>query len=1451
MAEPTIYTVGGTVQANERGLYIPRQADAELLALCRDATFAYVLTPRQLGKSSLMIRTAEQLIEQGVQCVIIDISGNLGVNLTAEQWYQGLLNEIANQLILDTDVNQWWQTHNHLGVTQRLNLFFQNVLLIEVAAPVVIFVDEIDTTLSLDFTDDFYATIRYFHVARATNTEFRRLSFVLIGVATPGDLIRDPKRTPFNIGQRVDLTDFTFEEAQPLAAGLGLPIETGQNVLRWVLKWTGGHPYLSQRLCRILADRNQVDWSEVEVDRVVGSTFLGNASEQDNNLQFVRDMLTKRAPDIISVLSIYQQVWRDRHSVIDEEQSLVKSHLKLSGVVKREGKTLKIRNAIYRQVFNNTWIGNHLPVNWTKRLQRAAVVLIGLILFSSVPLAGFGWWKAQEAEQQKAIAEQNAKKAHQQRQIAEEQRLIAEQQRKNAEAAQKLAQKRQQEAEAAKKKAEVAQQQEAQQRQIAVDARKTAEERRQQAETAQIAEAKQRQIAVDARKTAEERRQQAETAQIAEAKQRQIAVDARKTAEQRRQQAETAQIAEAKQRQIAVDARKTAEERRQQAETAQKAEAKQRQIADKAKLVQTLAGQALALRDVFPQRSLLFAVESLKTDAVESLKTGKDIFRRTEAGGLLRRLLGEIGGTPLIGHEKPVVTVAFSSKGNWLATGSKDGTVRLWDKLNPDKPAIILQGSIGEVKTVAISPDGKWLGAIGKNTKIQLWNLTAPNFATKPLILEGHANSKDQISPDAINALSFSPDSKWLATAGGDTTIRLWDLTTQVPASRHILLQGHNASIGYIVFSPSGRWLATGGAYTNETDIDVRLWDMAAISSSAKPIILKAKKYSDEDNIRGLAFSPDEKRLAAGISYSVQVWDLKSKNLADTSSVIIGRHDQWITAIAFSLDSRWLATGSIDANVKLWDMQSLKPSQTKSSTCQTDEDYPVCRVVLGGHKATVDAVKFSPNGKWLATASRDGTAKLWDINDLSVPPVVLQGHEGWVNTITFDADGQWLATASEDTQARLWKVANVLNDPIVLPGIKDKDRVSAVAISPDGKWIASASRRNKIIRLWNTTDLLRPLISLAGHTSDIYSLAFSPNQQWLASTGPDRTVRLWDMTNPTAQPHILEGPSFWSMAFSSTGRWLAAGSYDGTVRLWDMKKPSLPTEPSFVLNTQNYGVRSLAFSPDERRLVTGGNIAGCSDRNTLVWDLTKKNPNPNPISLSAHCDVVSDVALSPNSKWVATASWDGTAKLWDLTSSNPSASAKIIKFDPVGRVVQVAFSPDGHWLAAGSWNSQVKLQDMNNLAKEPDLLAGHRGRVFGLEFSPDSQWLATSSEDQTIRLWNPTDPTAAPIVLRGHDSAVGSLAFSPDSRWLLSGSSDARLWRVHTSNDDLLNIACRTAGRNLTPQEWQEAFGEQPYHKTCPDQPASQPESSSVSTANSFGGFIWQKFREAIATLTQ
>lgn len=218
MVEQTPFVVGGTVQAGE-GIYLSRQTDQELLALCRGRIFTYVLTPRQMGKSSLMIKTTERLEVEGIHSVIIDLQ-QLGTKVSADRWYLGILTTIEEELDLDTDVISWWQSQSELGETQRLTRFFQEVVLSEIDRPVVFFVDEIDSTLSLDFTDDFFAAIRYLYLARATQTELRQLSFVLLGVATPSDLIQDPTRTPFNVGQRVDLTDFSLEEAMPLMAGL-------------------------------------------------------------------------------------------------------------------------------------------------------------------------------------------------------------------------------------------------------------------------------------------------------------------------------------------------------------------------------------------------------------------------------------------------------------------------------------------------------------------------------------------------------------------------------------------------------------------------------------------------------------------------------------------------------------------------------------------------------------------------------------------------------------------------------------------------------------------------------------------------------------------------------------------------------------------------------------------------------------------------------------------------------------------------------------------------------------------------------------------------------------------------------------------------------------------------------------------------------------------------------
>jgi hypothetical protein len=361
-----IYTEGGAVQAGS-GLYIPRRADAELLALCRNQMFAYVLSPRQIGKSSLMIRTFEQLKLEGIRSVIIDLN-LVGTQLTAEQWYLGLLTEIDAQLELDTDLVAWWKTHAYLGRTQRLKLFFKEVLLKDVKDPVVIFVDEIDTTLRLSFTDDFFTVIKSLYNLRSSTPEFKRLSFVLIGVATPDDLIKDPQGTPFSIGRRVDLTDFNYREASSLAKGLGLSAHDASHVIKWIIAWTGGHPYLTQKLCRAVADlvsKGRVTWFDSQIERLVAKVFFGEMWKQDVHFQRMHEMLTKRSEkqidlDIDAVLATYRDVYLRKRPVVDDELSPIKSHLKLSGIVHRDSNTLRVRNPIYSKVFGLRWIRENL-----------------------------------------------------------------------------------------------------------------------------------------------------------------------------------------------------------------------------------------------------------------------------------------------------------------------------------------------------------------------------------------------------------------------------------------------------------------------------------------------------------------------------------------------------------------------------------------------------------------------------------------------------------------------------------------------------------------------------------------------------------------------------------------------------------------------------------------------------------------------------------------------------------------------------------------------------------------------------------------------------------------------------------------------------------------------------------------------------------------------------------
>lgn len=373
-SNPVFYRVGGTIPLDVPS-YVVRKADEDLFSALLSGDYCYVLDSRQIGKSSLMLRTAVHLRKEGVAALILDLTA-LGQNVTPEQWYFGLLGQIARGMLqfdldLEDEFDAHWEEHPELGPLQRWTAAIENIVLKRWNGKVALFIDEIDCVRSLRFsTDEFFAGIRELYNRRSYKPDLHRLAFCLLGVASPSDLVKDPHTTPFNIGRRIELTDFTEQEAAPLAAGLGRDELVARKLLARILYWTAGHPYLSQVLCRAIAEDPKVADAQ-GVDRHCEELFLSaRAREKDDNLLFVsRQMLA--CQDLPAVLTLYDKIRRGRRPVADDETDFLINHLRLAGIVRARQGILQVRNRIYRQVFDDKWVISRMPDAELRRQREA------------------------------------------------------------------------------------------------------------------------------------------------------------------------------------------------------------------------------------------------------------------------------------------------------------------------------------------------------------------------------------------------------------------------------------------------------------------------------------------------------------------------------------------------------------------------------------------------------------------------------------------------------------------------------------------------------------------------------------------------------------------------------------------------------------------------------------------------------------------------------------------------------------------------------------------------------------------------------------------------------------------------------------------------------------------------------------------------------------------------
>lgn len=485
------------------------------------------------------------------------------------------------------------------------------------------------------------------------------------------------------------------------------------------------------------------------------------------------------------------------------------------------------------------------------------------------------------------------------------------------------------------------------------------------------------------------------------------------------------------------------------------------------------------------------------------------------------------------------------------------------------------------------------------------------------------------------------------------------------------------------------------------------------------------------------------------------------KRLGRVEPIILRGNDKGVNSAAFSPNGQRLASANRDGTIGLFDVETGVQVQS-----------------LSGHKGNVFSVAFHPDGKHLASASADQTIKVWNLTT-GQETFSRRGHKGVATgmayCVAFSPDGRRLASVGEDPSLIIISDATSGQELFRLPG--HEGSATSVAFSPDGLLLASGSFGG-VVRIWDAGTGQLLLSPISGHVAPISGVAFCPPEgQHLATASYDRLVKIWDVTTGELV-RALPGHTglVVGLAFSHDGRRLASGGEDKTVKLWDT------ATGQELLNLRGHTslCQCVTFSPDGRRL------ASTSLDAIRIWDATPLTGSEGlKSSTLLHGGEVWSVAFSMDGLHLASAGWDETVKLW-----NPTTGALVRTHPHSGQVFQVAFSPDSKYLAATSAAPPTR----STLLKIWDAATGQEAQTFPddsppfcVTFSPDGQYLLKEGAGHTIRVWEARTGRATGILGR-HADDIWCLKFSPDGRRLVSASGDftVLLWdAIHLDQEQM------------------------------------------------------------------